>query len=101
MEKDLQENFIFLLVPFYKRKCVRPVCSKGPQKKMKHGLIVVIQLTSFPWQFQGSTERIVLLHPPSKLLKKFGKTSHATFTQIDVENIANECFLSEMDFKCG
>ena len=46
---------------------------------------------------QGSTERIVLLNPPSKPLKKFGKTSYATFTQIDVENIANECFLSEMD----
>ena len=46
---------------------------------------------------QGSTERILLLNPPSKLLKKFGKTSHATFTQINVENIANEFFLSEMD----
>ena len=34
MPKDLQENFIFLLVPCYKPKCVRPVCSKGcPEKE--------------------------------------------------------------------
>ena len=37
---------------------------------------------------QRITEMIVLLTPPSKIQKKFGKTSHATFTQIDVENIA-------------